>query len=232
MAMKATKITLTSTILAAALGLALGLMSAPPAEAHHRDGHTKAGGAGGGGSASDCQLSFNVMISSSGVASDGGDYEDKVDKVKAITGSGPGFSLDTNGGSQKLEGAGGTRTVCINDYYGSNDACSGVDLRFDRSQGGLDLCALAIDETKYVGLSIEFVGLGGEERRLSYGCFDTDGSVVGISSPVEVTRIGPSTWEIDGTIACLRDRNIFSFPEIIGDDLDIPLSMTLTDQAS
>ncbi len=44
--MNAAKVTLTSTILAAALGLVLGLAAAP-AEAHHSGGHNKGGGGDG-----------------------------------------------------------------------------------------------------------------------------------------------------------------------------------------
>jgi hypothetical protein len=39
-----------------------------------------------------------------------------------------------------------------------------------------------------------------------------------------------ATWTIEGETACLRQRDIFSNPPILADNIDIPLFMTLVEQ--
>ena len=97
--MNAAKMTLTATVVAAALGLALGLMAAP-AGAHHKLGHNKGGDGGKPNSESSgkvfpVKVTFDDMGGDS-IQSDGGPYIDGVDGVRAeipVHGSPPGKLL-------------------------------------------------------------------------------------------------------------------------------------------
>ena len=150
-AMKSTKITLLATVLVGGLGLMFALAVAPvEAKPKKCDDPTAPGCRGGGGGNGDdtkgCKIDFNAVFDDDvidGVKSVGGAYFDGEERMMIRTGSGPGFRFDTNGGSQKLEGAGGVRELeLIVPYFkGSSNSSifSGVDLRFDLSDGGLDL---------------------------------------------------------------------------------------------
>lgn len=184
---------------------------------------------------SKCQISFTVTFSdasSDKLTSDGlGPYVDGQDKIMASTGSGPGFRLDTNGGSQKLEGAGGFRTLCI-DFVDVttvppapfDGACKGIDLRFFLKDGGLDLCSLEVDSPATVGLHVAFEHLG-EPWQLSYGIPETqDGGPI-IGQRVDVTRTGTDTWTISGQTAGLRSGDLYG--TVVADNLTMPFTMYL-----
>ncbi len=218
-------------------------------------------GGNGGQTANECQIGFDVLfrdamtadglLFTDGVVSDDrGLYRNKVDKVMALTGSGPGFRLDTNGGSQKLEGAGGTRELCIDldedgvieqgEVGDPTDECSGGGLGFNQSgvdgNVGLDLCSLQKGDSGRVGVGIGFL-LNGERHKLSYvdGCPDRDGShQSNTASSATVTRTKAvadgddvDEWTVVGETACLREGGIFG-PSL--GDVTAPFEMTLTAQ--
>lgn len=185
-----------------------------------------------------------------GVVSDGIRlYQNEVDKVIALTGSGPGFRLDTNG-SQKIEGGRATRELCIDldedgvidqgEVGDPADECSGVDLRFNRSgvdgNVGLDLCSLQnVGDFGTVGVDIGFL-LNGDRHTLSYidGCPDQDGAQSDSASSVTVMRTKAvaegddvDEWTVAGDTACLRTGGIFGAS--LG-DVTAPFEMTLTAQ--
>ena len=244
---------LESNRMAIALVLAaFGAFAVLPVAAGHRDGHTK-GGSKPGGDTTGCQLDFDVAFADAatdGVVSDLlGLYQHMIDKVTAATGSGPGFRLDTNG-SQKLEGAGGTRELCIDldedGVIATAGECSGVDLRFDKTvpnddgSFGLDLCSLtSVGDSGTVGLEISFLNDTGDRRMLSYvtQCWDRDGNLdpASASEKVTVTRtsvsvdgVGADEWTVVGNTACLRDGDLFFGPSL--GDVTAPFEFTLTAQ--
>lgn len=230
---------------------ALGLLVFPAATEAGKGGNK---GGNGGQTANECQISFEVAFrdaEADGVVSDAwGSYQDGMERIMAETGSGPGFRLDTNGGSQKLEGAGGTRELCIDlDENGVivqgevgdlADECSGGGLVFNKSgvdgNVGLDLCSLQnVGDLGTVGVDIGFL-LNGENHTLSYvdGCPDGDGSQSDNASSVTVIRTkavaegdAVDEWTVTGDTACLRNGGIFG-PSL--GDVTAPFEMTLTAQ--
>ena len=252
-AMKSTKITLLATVLVGGLGLMFALAVAPveakPNKCLENPDAPGCGG-GGGGKGDDttaCKIDFDAKFrdtgtdgvkSDDGVMSDGDPvfYRDGEQRMMIRTGSGPGFRFDTNGGSQKLEGAGGVRELALTVPYfessGNSLISSGVDLRFDLSAGGLDLCSLNVDATGEVGLNILFEDNGGTKWTVKYsaGCADEYGTS---SSPVDVTRtgervgnVGVDTWTIEGVTACLFEYD----GPMVGGPQTMPFLMTITAQ--
>ena len=238
---------------------ALGLLVFPATTEAGKGGNK---GGNGGRTANECQIGFDVLfrdamtadglLFTDGVVSDDrGLYRNKVDKVMALTGSGPGFRLDTNGGSQKLEGAGGTRELCIDldedgvivqgEVGDPADECSGGGLGFNKSgvdgNVGLDLCSLQnVGDFGTVGVDIGFL-LNGERYTLSYvdGCPAQYGiSQSDTASGVTVMRTKAvaggdlvDEWTVAGDTACLRNGGIFGPSQ---GDVTAPFEMTLTAQ--
>jgi len=195
-----------------------GIVPNPGIQAAKRDG-------------TDCKLKFTVTFTdgSGRLRSDGGGaYVDGVDKVVAFTGSGSGFRLDTNGGSQKLEGAGTVRRLRI-DLTGVpdapfQDALKGIDLRFFLGDGGLDLCSLGA--TGEVGLTVAFEVLGATNNQmtLTYGVPASPGGPPS-GYKVVVTRTGAESWRIEGEKADLRDGALYG--TAVASNVDMPFTMTL-----
>lgn len=174
------------------------------------------------GTTQECQIGFNLTFvdtkySTSPVQSDIidmiGTYENGVDKVQVGTGSGPGFRFDTNG-NQKLEGKNDKRLVTLNfpshdvenelfTFAGQNVA-RGIDLRFDKSDGGLNLCALNGPPT--VPMTLRFAVPDTKDGYiLRYGGTTVTGVDCGVDE-VTVTRTGtePAEWVLaSGPTACL-----------------------------
>ena len=198
----------------------------------------------------DCKIDFSVQFRDDGsdrVLSDGvagGVYPDpnnRRDKSAAGTHSGPGFRFDTNG-SQKLEGAGGTRELEIH-VIPMGSTSSGVDFRFHLNSGGLDLCSLAGGGAPgTVPMILAFADDSGEEFALLYGCIKHDATPFtgGGGSPVDVTRTGGDadtwapgdTWTIEGGQACLITSNNYATATdvLIDNDVDASFQMTITAQ--
>ncbi len=206
---------------------------------------------GGGNSETvDCKIDFSVKfrddtsdrILSDGIA--GGVYPDpnaQKDKSGAGTHSGPGFRFDTNG-SQKLEGAGGTRELETH-VIPMGSTSSGVDFRFHLNSGGLDLCSLdGGGAPGTVPMILAFADDSGEEFALLYGCIKHDATPFtgGGGSPVDVTRTGGDadtwapgdTWTIEGGQACLITSNNYATATdmLIDNDVDASFQMTITAQ--
>jgi hypothetical protein len=193
----------------------------------------------GTGSEPACQIDFDAVFDDlglDGVRSDGkGAYS-------AFTGSGPGFRLDTNG-SQKLERKNDDRKVTIDfssqpcsggwfENVGFCEELKGIDMRFDLTTGGLDLCSLpAGGESGSVTLHLGFLAADNSSRVLSYGCLAGEGGpVIGNSAEAAVARIDGTTWYITGQSACLRDGGIFGSIVDGTDDnpLSVPFGLTIT----
>ena len=184
------------------------------------------GGGGNGVGETECRIEFCINFANAdgdAVSSDdGSNYCHGSDKVIAFTGNGPGFRFDTNGKSQKLEGAGAVRDVLIDlsnfdptvfnpPGFTDSTALKGVDLRFELPDG-LDLCSLEnVPESGTVGLLIAFEVVGANDNRhtLIYGtpvstsATAPPGADCGL--PVTVTRTDEAMWTISGTKACLMD---------------------------
>lgn len=188
----------------------------------------------------ECQIGFDLLlddVSTNKVRSDGlGAYHDGVDRVMVATGSGPGFRFDTNG-SQKLEASNDRRRVTLDfsgtaaeDNVGFAASLRGVDMRFVKSDGGLDLCSLgnpddatdARSNTGQVPIGIRFLTASGDDHGLRYGCTESTGPA---AEPALVTRTGAFTWTLESTYACLRNDGV-----MLEDNLTMPFFITITDQ--
>ena len=193
----------------------------------------------GGGGGTESQLGFDLTINTAttagaptGVRGDGSpDYSDGSQKVMVATGGGPGFRFDTNG-SQKVEHPNDQRHVSIDlDGDGTQEILSGVDFRFDRGLGGLDLCSMnpgGASETVPAVMRFE----DGGTKALSWGCREAHDSQTLLGPPLAVTRLadvdGRRQWRMDGTTACLRSGD--GFGPLLDPSLDVPVSFTITEQ--
>jgi hypothetical protein len=164
-----------------------------------------------------CSLEFQVVVtdptenncaSDSGVCigSDlSGTYISGDEKLRAWSGDRGGMRFDSNGNSQKINGAGGTRELCFD--FSATDAagddleenlCSGFDLRIshqDQDPPRIALCEMENSSSQYVGLIIKFNALvdsqGGDRLHvLHYG-------IAGCGAKVRVDRDFAGSWVIE-----------------------------------
>ncbi len=249
------------TILSLTLAMAVITLSyVTPAFANKPDGngnHNHGGGDGGG--KNECKMSFDVVFRDDPiddvVVSDGdGVYPNPATKDKTFAiGGGGGFRFDTNGNSQKINGAGGTRELRFLHVPvpGSPDFSSGVDLRFQRNVPRLELCSLDKNDVGTIPVTLAFADNNGDEWLLLYDCIfhsgDTilrpDGSPASPNSvPVDVTRTrqqvpadpwtAGDTWTIEGTTACLISATNWATgtPLLAVSDIPALFEMTITAQ--